>query len=309
MSESRSKILIIGVTGNLGFELAKASLNASHRTFGLVRDSAFSDPNKLQKLQFLSDAGLEIVKGSLQDEESLIKALKQVDVVICAVSSKQVLDQKLLIPAIKRAGRIKRFFPSEFGLDPDKTRISHLDHDFYSRKSEIRRLVEAEGIPHTYICSNFYMSYLLPSLVQPGLQTPPRDKVSIFGDGNVRGVFVKESDVAAFTISTVDDPRTLNKVLYLRPPGNTLSMNELVDIWEKKIGKNLERNYISEEMLLKEIQETPYPDNMPMVFIYSGFVKGDITYFDINSSNGVEGTQLYPHIKYTTISEYLDTLV
>lgn len=70
---------------------------------------------------------------------------------------------------------------------------------------------------------------------------------------SLTGVFVKESDVAAFTISTVDDPRTLNKVLYLRPPGNTLSMNELIDIWEKKIGKSLERNYISEEELLKRI--------------------------------------------------------
>lgn len=68
------------------------------------------------------------------------------------------------------------------------------------------------------------------------------------------GVFMKESDVAAFTISTVDDPRTLNKTLYLRPPGNTVSMNELVTVWEEKLGKNLERNYISEEELLQRIQ-------------------------------------------------------
>ncbi|KAL7156635.1 hypothetical protein ABFS83_02G022000 [Erythranthe nasuta] len=309
MAESKSKILIIGVTGNLGFELAKASLNASHRTIGLVRESGFSDPDKLQKLQFLSNAGLEIVRGSLQDEDILIESLKQVDVVICAVSSKQSHDQKLLIPAIKRAACIKRFFPSEFGLDPDKTRVSDLDHNFYSRKSEIRRLVEDEGIPYTYICCNFYTSYLLPSLVQPGFKSPPRDKVTIFGDGNVKGVFVRESDVASFTISTVDDPRTLNKTLYLRPRGNTLSMNEIVDIWEKKIGKNLERNYVSEKALLEKIHEMEYPDNMEMVFIYSAFVKGDQTYFDINSSNGVEGTELYPRIKYTTVTEFLDTLL
>ncbi|KAL6517307.1 putative pinoresinol-lariciresinol reductase 3 [Orobanche minor] len=309
MANRKSRILIIGVTGNLGFELAKASICASHRTFGLVRESSFSDPNKLQKLQFLSDAGLEIIKGSLQDEESLMKSLNQVDVVICAVSSKQILDQKPLVTAIKRTGCIKRFLPSEFGLDPDKTRVSDLDHNFYSKKSEIRRLVEAECIPYTYVSCNFYTSYLLPSLVQPGLQSPPRERVTIFGDGNVKGVFVKESDVAAFTISTVDDPRTLNKVLYLRPRGNTLSMNELVDIWESKIGKTLERNYVSEEVLLKNIHETPYPDNMQMVFIYSAFVKGDQTYFDVNSSNGVEGTDLYPQVKYTTVSEYLDQLL
>lgn len=46
-----------------------------------------------------------------------------------------------------------------------------------------------------------------------------------------------------------------------------------------------------------------------MVFIYSVFVKGDHVYYDINSSDGVEGTQLYPHVKHTTVSEYLDTLL
>ncbi|KAJ8441994.1 hypothetical protein Cgig2_020139 [Carnegiea gigantea] len=204
---------------------------------------------------------------------------------------------------------VQRFIPSEFGADPDKVRIHGMDYNFYSRKVDIRRLVEAEGIPHTYICCNFFMSILLTSLVQPGLKTPPRDKVTIFADGEAKGVFIKEEDVAAFTISTVDDPRTLNKVMYLRPDGNVYSMNELTEIWESKIGKKLERTYISEEELLIKIKETPYPDNMPFIFIYSAFVKGDLTYFDIESSGGVEGTQLYPHVEYTTVSEFLDTLV
>ena len=61
-SSKKSKILIIGVTGSLGFDLAKASVGASHPTFGLVRDSAFSDPNKSEKLQFLSNAGVTLLK-------------------------------------------------------------------------------------------------------------------------------------------------------------------------------------------------------------------------------------------------------
>ncbi|PIA52708.1 hypothetical protein AQUCO_01000523v1 [Aquilegia coerulea] len=306
--EDKSRILIIGVTGNLGFHLANKSIEAGHPTYGLVREIAFSIPHKSQLLQTLTNAGAKLIKGSLEDLPSLIEAIQQVDVVICAVSAKQVLDQKLLIKAIKQSGCIKRFIPSEFGLDPDKVQISDLDYDFYSRKAEIRRLVEAYGIPHTYISCNFFTSYLLPSLVQPGLKSPPKDKVSIFGDGNTKAVFVKEIDVATFTISTVDDPRTLNKVLYLRPPGNVYSMNELVDIWENKIGKKLERVYIPEEQVLKSIQETPHPNNMELVFIYSAFIKGDQTYFDIDSC-GLDGTKLYPHVKYTTISDYLATLV
>lgn len=65
---------------------------------------------------------------------------------------------------------------------------------------------------------------------------------------------MKQSDVAAFTISAVDDPRTLNKVVYLRPPGNVYSMNELVEIWESKIGKKLDKVYVTEEELLKKIE-------------------------------------------------------
>lgn len=60
--DKKSRILIIGVTGNLGFELAKSSLQASHPTFTLVRDSAFSDPHKSNNLQFLSGAGATLLK-------------------------------------------------------------------------------------------------------------------------------------------------------------------------------------------------------------------------------------------------------
>ncbi|WOL12049.1 putative pinoresinol-lariciresinol reductase 3 isoform X3 [Canna indica] len=115
-----------------------------------------------------------------------------------------------------------------------------MDYDFYKKKAEIRRRIEKEGIPHTYISCNFLMRYLLPSLVQPGLQTPPRDKVKIFGDGNVKAVFVKDCDVAGYTICAIDDTRTLNK-------------NQLIETWELKIGEKLEKIYITEEELLKSI--------------------------------------------------------
>lgn len=65
---------------------------------------------------------------------------------------------------------------------------------------------------------------------------------------------MKDIDVAAYTISAIDDPRTLNKTLYLRPPGNVYSMNELVAVWEDKIDKKLEKIYVPEEELLKKIK-------------------------------------------------------
>ena len=67
-------------------------------------------------------------------------------------------------------------------------------------------------------------------------------------------VFNKEDDIGTYTIKAVDDPRALNKILYIRPPQNTYSFNEIVSLWEKKIGKTLEKIYVPEEQVLKNIQ-------------------------------------------------------
>ncbi|XLR48475.1 hypothetical protein S83_033135, partial [Arachis hypogaea] len=158
---------------------------------------------------------------------------------------------------------LQRFIPAEFGADPTKVQIYDLEdgHNLYAPKLKICQMVEAEHIPYTCICYNFFMKILLPSLVQPGLNALPSDKVTIFGDGNKKGVFVKENDVAAFTISTVDKPRTLNKLLYLRPSKNICSLNELVEMWETKIGKKLEKSHISEEELIKKIEGNTLTSN------------------------------------------------
>lgn len=47
-------------------------------------------------------------------------------------------------------------------------------------------------------------------------------------------IWADEDDIATYTINIVDDPRTLNKTLYLRPAANILSHKQVVQIWEKQ---------------------------------------------------------------------------
>jgi hypothetical protein len=42
---------------------------------------------------------------------------------------------------------------------------------------------------------------------------------------------------------------------------------------------------------------------------HSVFVKGDHTNFEIEASFGVEASELYPDVKYTTVEEYLQQFV
>ncbi|KAK4365144.1 hypothetical protein RND71_016502 [Anisodus tanguticus] len=307
----KSKVLIIGGTGYIGKFVVEASAKSGHPTFALVRETTVSDPVKGKIVENFKNLGVTIINSDLYDHESLVKALKQVDVVISTLGMMQLADQVKLIPAIKEAGNIKRFFPSEFGLDVDRSNAVQPAKSTFAVKAQIRRAIEAEGIPYTYVSSNCFAGYFLPTLVQPGAfaPPPPRDKVIIPGDGNVKAVFNEEHDIGTYTIKAVDDPRTLNKTLYIKPPKNTLSFNELVAIWEKLIGKTLEKTYIPEEQILKDIKTSPMPINVILAINHSTFVKGDMTNFEIEPSFGVEASELYPDVKYTTVEEYLSHFV
>ncbi|KAH6796234.1 hypothetical protein C2S51_037220 [Perilla frutescens var. frutescens] len=307
----KSKILIIGGTGYIGKFIVEASAKSGHPTFALLREATISDPAKSQLVEGFKNSGVTLLTGDLNDHESLVKAIKQVDVVISTVGQLQLADQDKIIAAIKEAGNIKRFFPSEFGNDVDRTRAVEPAKSAFEAKAKIRRAIEAEGIPYTYVSSNYFAGYSLPTLAQPGAfaPPPPKDKVVIYGDGNAKAVFNEEHDIGTFTIKAVDDPRTLNKIVYIRPPKNIYSFNELVGLWEKKIGKTLEKEYIPEEQLLKTIQESPIPVNIILSINHSIFVNGDQTYFKIEPSFGVEASELYPDVKYTTVEEYLDNFV
>lgn len=52
--------------------------------------------------------------------------------------------------------------------------------------------------------------------------------------------------------------------------------------------------------------ESSSPLNTVIDFCYSAYIKGDHTGFEINPSIGVEASQLYPDVKYTTVDEYLN---
>jgi len=72
----------------------------------------------------------------------------------------------------------------------------------------------------------------------------------------VAAVFLDEDDITTYAIKTIDDPRTLNKTVYLRPPENILSQRQLVEMWEKLSGKTLEKRSISAEDFLASMKGT-----------------------------------------------------
>ncbi|TKW12955.1 hypothetical protein SEVIR_5G069100v4 [Setaria viridis] len=306
MASEKSKILVVGATGYLGRHVVAASARLGHPTFALVRDTAPSNPAKAALLKSFQDAGVTLLKGDLYDHASLVSAVKSADVVISTVGSQQIADQTRLIDAIKEAGNVKRFFPSEFGLDVDRTGVVEPAKTILSGKAAIRRATEAAGIPYTYAVAGYFAGYALPTIGQLLSPAAPTDKAIVLGDGNAKAVFVEEGDIGTYTVLAAGDPRAENRTLYVRPPANTLSHNELLSLWEKKTGKAFERVYIPEEAVLKQIQESAMPLNIILAIGHASYVMGEQAGFEIDPAKGVDASELYPDVKYTTVDEYLD---
>ena len=82
---------------------------------------------------------------------------------------------------------LQRFIPSEFGNDVTRTHAVDEGHGLFDTKVQIRRTIEAEGIPHTFVVANFFTGHFLPTLSELRGITSPIDTVVILGDGNTKG--------------------------------------------------------------------------------------------------------------------------
>ncbi|ESR45869.1 hypothetical protein CICLE_v10001913mg [Citrus x clementina] len=252
----KSKVLVVGGTGYIGRRIVKASLAQGHETYVLQRPDIGLDIDKLQMLLSFKKQGAHLIEASFADHRSLVEAVKRVDVVICTISgvhfrSHNILMQLKLVDAIREAGNVKRFLPSEFGIDPARMENAlEPGRVTFDEKMVVRRAIQEAKIPFTYVSANCFAGYFAGNLSQMGTLLPPKEKVCIYGDGKVKVVFMDEDDIATYTIKTIDDPRTINKTVYLRPPENILTQRQLVEIWEKLAGKQLEKVHIPNDQFL-----------------------------------------------------------
>ncbi|KAG6756855.1 hypothetical protein POTOM_040298 [Populus tomentosa] len=246
-----------------------------------ILDSTLSSPFKSTVINNLKNLGVNFLLGDLSDHESLVNAINQVDVVISTIAHDQLYNQDKIIAAIKEAGNIKRFFPSEFGNDVDRAHDAEPAKTGFATKAKIRRAIEAEGIPYTCVASNFFSGFFLPALNHSS-----SGGLWLYLHPHVQGF---EHCVL------LDDWLTLKSVLALSGLFRALwPVDSLGNFCEAYSGL--------------QQAEASGPRKVILSICHSLFVKGDQTNFEIEPSFGVEASELYPGVKYTTVAEYLNQL-
>lgn len=304
--EESGRTLIIGSSGFIGQFVAEASLASGRPTYLLVRGGRMSSCKaKANAIISLQEKGAIILQGSLNDKATMEKTLKErkIEIVISAVGGGSILEQSVLVEAMKSVGTIKRFVPSEFGHDIDRANPVEPGLAMYKEKREVRRLVEGSGVPYTYICCNSIMAWPYHDNTHPADVLPPLDRFHIYGDGTVKAYFVAGSDIGKFTMKCLDDDRTLNKTVHFRPSTNILSINELASLWEEKIGFKLPRVTVTEDDLLSAAQDMVIPQSIVAALTHDIFIKGCQVNYSLDEPSDDEVTSLYPDMPFKTVDE------
>ncbi|XP_061374776.1 eugenol synthase 1-like isoform X2 [Gastrolobium bilobum] len=278
MESKKNRILIFGGTGYIGKYMVKASISLGYPTLVYTRPlNSQTPPSKTQICEEFNSMGVTLIQGELEHDQ-IVKAIKQVDIVICTLPYPQVLEQLKIIDAINVAGNIKRFLPSDFGAEEDRIKPLPPFQAVLDKKRKIRREIEANGIPFTFVSANCCGAYFVNYLLRPFEKVKD---IAVYGNGETKAVLNYEEDVAMYTIKVANDPRTCNRVVVYRPSKNIITQNELISLWEHKTGQNFHKTFVSEVELVKLSQTLPPPENIPVSILHSIFVRGDLMNFEL----------------------------
>ncbi|TSE11698.1 NAD-dependent epimerase/dehydratase family protein [Mesorhizobium intechi] len=279
--------LIIGATGLLGSEMAKASARNGDSLHVLVRAATSGNEERMRPLREL---GATVHVGDLDDYDSLVRAVGKVDRVISSVHVGSA-SETTLVRAVRDVG-VSRFVPSAgFGLDfaaAAPGTIAPLDI-----KRTVFDAVREADLPYTVIYTNgFFSTWVatLGDLTRFGSTPLPPDEVTLYGDGTVPATFVSEKDIAAITMRALEDPNAVRREI--RIARNRITQGQMIDLWRRISGRSPRVVNMSAEELEALIAAVP-----GLGLLRAFWIRGETAHETDTPEAGV----LYPELRFETV--------
>ena len=167
MVANQRKILVTGATGQQGGSLARLLLQKRHKVYALTRNTQSS------AAQDLRNRGANIVKGDLDDSDSLQRAVKDVESIFLMGTpfedgTEGEIRRGKLMADIAKENSIEHLVYSSVANADKNTGIPH-----FESKYKVEQHIKNLGIPYTIIGPAFFMENLLgPGLEQGQLALP-----------------------------------------------------------------------------------------------------------------------------------------
>jgi len=234
-------IAIFGATGNVGKSITKAILaKEDFKVKIFTRPDTLENPDKKALFDGFRSSGAQIVGIDIKNVDEVAKELEGTQVVLSNLSGIAVGNQELLIKAAQKAG-VKRFYPSEYGIDDIAHKISS---PFIDPKKAIRTKIIDAGIESVIVVTGFFLEWQ----VSPAYSFNAEDQtVEIFGNGNTKISFTSLGDIGTYVAESINHPQlqgSSNGEYILRVPKVHASLNEIIAIHAAATGKPFKATYV-----------------------------------------------------------------
>ena len=264
----------------------------------------------------LKDRGVELrpldLKGS---QESLVSALKDIEILISAIEASQQLEQLPLANAVKLAG-IKRFIPCGFITIIPPGGIQELRDG----KEQVYNHVKQLGIPYTILDVGWWYQIALPRLpsgkIDYAIAMPD---LHLAGDGNQLSAHTDLRDIGRYVAKVIVDERTLNKMVFVY--NELWSQNQIWDALEKVSGAKVPREYDNLETLRSaianarvQIDSDPADRFAQIQLVSSEYkiswgIRGDNTPEYAKYLGYLTSKELYPDMNFVSFSDYIQEVL
>jgi uncharacterized protein YbjT (DUF2867 family) len=173
MVSNQRKILVTGATGQQGGSLARLLLQKKHKVYALTRNT------QSPAAQDLRNKGANVVKGDLDDSDSLERAVKDVESIFLMGTpfedgTEGETRRGKLMADVSKENKVEHLVYSSVANADKNTGIPH-----FESKYKVEQHIKNLGIPYTIIGPTFFMENLLGPGLQQGQLALPLSSSSI----------------------------------------------------------------------------------------------------------------------------------
>ncbi|KAL5495816.1 hypothetical protein ACEPAI_1280 [Sanghuangporus weigelae] len=308
---AKQSVLIIGATGITGSSIVNGLLEDSgnFHVIAAVRPSSTSKP----QVGDFKSRGVEIRILYLENRsvDQIAEPFQGVDIVISTIYITEILRQKVLVDACKKAG-VKRFIPDDWAI-PSIRGVRKLGDE----KLVIRDYVKESGIGYTFIDVGWWMQLSPPFMHLIDKAKVPYPRLirtygSRFGTGDVKCAVTDSRDIGKFVARIIVDERTLNRYVFCWV--QEVTQNELFAIAERVFGHKIDIGTFSEEERLDLLHHGADTERNSADYVYSLWIRGDNTVENAKKEEyggALDAKELYPDLgeELRTLEDYAKELL
>jgi len=182
-----------------------------------------------QLMEEVKNAGGKVIQGDATNPDTIIGCTKGIHTIVSALVGdfKTVVDGQLLFLEDGIKNGVKRFVPAEFGPDVWNN-VPKGEHYFTDQRLIFREKLSLSSIPGLHFTNGNFME---------AFYNHNKEKFTYWGSPDTEFDLTSQEDAAKYLAAAIAKP---DRIGDLKVVGQTLTITQARDIYNKVTGKNLE---------------------------------------------------------------------